>query len=245
MTRIARFLTLEDVPALLRLESRQWTQVQAASAYALNARLRAHPDLCVGVFDPRTGEAMASLFMKPIVHADVLRARCWGDCAADGRPHTAGDTNCLFGVSLTSVDPQAVEALFEFFWPYALKNNWREIYLGSPAPGLKRALACEPTLDVATYVHSRRNGLPRDPQLRYYYQKGFTDIVAVLPDYFPHAESLDYGVLIKGAVPLSRYFVVWKHIPFGAIQALLCQITRFERLLAICAKTWLWRKLAW
>lgn len=245
MTRIARFLTLEDVPVLLRLESRQWTQVQAASACTLYARLLAHPDLCVGAFDTRTGEALASLFMRPIGHADALRARCWEDCAADDRPNSADNTNCLFGISLTSVDPRAVEALFEFFWPHALKNNWREIYLGSPVPGLKRALACEPGLDVATYVHSRRNGLPLDPQLRYYHQKGFTDIVAVLPDYFPHAASLDYGVLIKGAVPLSRYFVIWKHIPLGAIQALTCHITRFERLLAICAKSWRSRKLAW
>lgn len=245
MTRIARFLTDDDIPALLQLESRQWTQVQAASAYALNARLFAHPDLCVGVFHSRTGEALASLFMKPIVHSEVLRARCWDDCAADGRLNSASGTSCLFGISLTSVDPQAVEALFDFFWPYALKNNWREIYLGSPVPGLKRALDSEPALDAQTYVLSRRNGLPRDPQLRYYYQKGFTDIVAVLPDYFPHAESLDYGVLIKGAVPLSTFSVVWKHMPFGAIQALLFRITRFERLLARCAKTWLWRKFVW
>ncbi len=245
LTRIARFLTFDDIPTLLQLESRQWTSVQAASVHALNARLRTHPDLCVGVFHSRTSEALASLFMKPITHSDILRARCWDDCAADGRGSNARATNSLFGISLTSVDPHAVQALFEFFWPHALKNRWREIYLGSPAPGLKRALDSEPALDATTYVHSRRNGLPRDPQLRYYYQKGFTDIVAVLPDYFPHVESLDYGVLIRGAVPLAMHTLVWKYMPLSAIQALLGCITRLERLLARCAKTWFWRKFAW
>ena len=93
----------------MQLESRQWTSVQAASVDALKARLLSHPDLCVGVIQSRSGEALASLSMKPILHTEVLRARCWDDCAADGLSRSASGTNCLFGFSLSSVDPQAVE----------------------------------------------------------------------------------------------------------------------------------------
>jgi hypothetical protein len=231
MTHVARFLTFADIPALLQLESRQWTLHQAADANALHTRLTVHPGLCVGVFCTRTGKALASLFMKPIARVDLQRARCWSDCAAIGYPGIARVSNSLFGISLTSVDPQATAAIFDFFWPHALKNGWREIYLGSPVPGLKCALEQDPSLDVKTYIYARRGGLPLDPQLRYYSKKGFTDIVAVLPDYFPHEASLDYGVLIRGDVPLSRHCLVWKRLPLGAIQAMLGWIVGIEHML--------------
>ena len=40
----------------------------------------------------------------------------------------------------------------------------------------------------------RHGGLPLDPQLRYYHRRGFKDLVAVRPDYFPHAGGTGYGV---------------------------------------------------
>jgi hypothetical protein len=96
-------------------------------------------------------------------------------------PGIARVSNSLFGISLTSVDPQAAAAIFEFFWPHALKNGWREIYLGSPVSGLKCALDQDSSLDAKTYIYARRGGLPLDPQLRYYRKKGFTDIVSFIP----------------------------------------------------------------
>lgn len=55
-------------------------------------------------------------------------------------------------------------------------------------------------------------GHAQDPQLRYYWQKGFKTIVACKPDYFPHAASLDYGVVVRGA-SRCRPWRRWRHVP--------------------------------
>lgn len=213
-----RFLRPQDMAALMALEHKKWNQEQAAQEHDLAQRMAAYPQLCIGAFSLDTGEALASLFMKPISEAQLLQAQTWADCA---KPHDAGTeqpAQALFGISLSSTDAAAVEALFEFFWPHALKGGWRHIYLGSPVPGLAKWRQAHPQEPVHTYVHATRCGLPRDPQLRYYWGKGFKRIVACKPDYFPHAASLDYGAVIRGSVPLSALAPVWKRLPLPWLQ---------------------------
>lgn len=212
----ARFLGLEDIPQLMQLEARQWTAEQAADESALRDRILAHPDLCVGAFCPQTGQALASLFMKPVCRDAVAASRSWQDCAAQSlrAPHTRS----LFGISLTSVDPQAACQLIRFFWPHALRQGWQDIYLGSPVPGLRRALQEGRAPDAHAYVHSRRSGLPVDAQLRYYHRKGFREIVGVRPDYFPHFDSLDHGVLLRGRIPLAGAWPLWRVVPFTLLR---------------------------
>ena len=219
---VTRFLAVHDIPALLQLERRQWEAHQAASAEALRQRIEQHPRLCLASFCPSSGEALASLFMRPISQQEIQQARTWTDCSVGASPGPSAQRRySLFGISLTSVEPQAALALFDFFWPHALKNGWCDIYLGSPIPGLQRALAADPQLNVHTYVHAKRGGLPRDTQLRYYHRKGFQQIVSVLPNYFPHQASLNHGVLLRGQVPLSRWNPLWSLLPMEVLQALL------------------------
>lgn len=215
-----RFLTTDDIPALLRLEVRQWDGEQSADATAMCRRIKAHPNLCVGSFCTRTGEALASLFMKPIHADDIARAKSWYDCAAlDGRARPSS-TRSLFGISLTSTDGAAVWALIRFFWPHALREGWREIYLGSPVPGYARAVRATPALSADAYARMKRRGLPLDAQLRYYHQRGFKDLVAVKPDYFPHAASLDHGAVLRGVIPLSNLWPLWRRMPMSTLQAM-------------------------
>jgi hypothetical protein len=216
----ARFLTTDDIPALLRLEARQWDAQQSADATAMCRRIKAHPELCVGSFCTRTGEALASLFMKPIRPDEVARAESWYDCAGAGLHPRASSTRSLFGISLTSTDGAAAWELIRFFWPHALKNGWREIYLGSPLPGLARALRQDPALSPHAYARMTRRGLPLDPQLRYYHRRGFKELVAVKPDYFPHAASLDHGAVLRGVIPLSNLWPLWRRMPMSTLQAM-------------------------
>ncbi len=211
----ARFLTLHDLPALLDLEHEKWNDLQAASQAQLQARIEAHPDLAVGAFCARSGRLLASLFMRPVADDFYLRALTWQDCTVQPAPHR---TSTLFGVSLTSRDQAGVSALLKFFWPYALKRGWRHIYLGSPIPGLRDWLAEHPEGRVEDYVHAQRAGLPLDPQLRYYRSRGFSKIVAVKPNYFPHERSLDYGVLLRGTIPLSVLSPLWSAVPLPSLQ---------------------------
>jgi predicted metal-dependent hydrolase len=213
-----RFLQPQDINALMVLERKKWNQEQAADAQDIAQRIAAHPQLCIGAFSTATGEALASLFMKPITNAQLQEARTWADCAQLHGIAQAHTSQALFGISLSSVDAAAVEALFVFFWPYALKSGWRHIYLGSPVPGLARWQQANPDQPAEAYVFAKRGGLPRDPQLRYYWGKGFKRIVACKPDYFPHEASLDYGAVIRGHIPLSTLAPLWKRLPLPWLQ---------------------------
>jgi hypothetical protein len=211
---LARHLRLDDIDRLVELEHRQWTPRQAASAAVMRQRLDAWPALCLGVFCPRSGAALASAFLRPVDKDHAEQARTWHECAnADdtARPHAA--SACLFGISMTSIDPGAVAPMLRLLWVQAVQQGWRDIYLGSPIPGLRRALQRDCTLHVEQYVRQRRHGLPADPQLRYYHGKGFRDVVAVRPDYFPHEESLDHGVVLRHSLPLREVHWLLRQMP--------------------------------
>ncbi|WP_219851807.1 hypothetical protein [Methylibium rhizosphaerae] len=217
---VTRFLQPADVPALLALEARQWTARQAADAATMHKRIDAYPQLCVGAFCAETGAALASLFMKPTSPEAVKRARCWEDCARlDDQPSPRHQRmHSLFGISLTSVDGAAAWSLIRFFWPHALKQGWRDIYLGSPMPGFRRACELERQLAADHYARLRRGGLPLDPQLRYYHRKGFRKIVSVRPGYFPHEQSLDHGAVLRARVPLAALWPLWRRVPLPLLQ---------------------------
>ncbi|MEU3340887.1 hypothetical protein [Streptomyces sp. NPDC006668] len=223
-----RFLRPGDIDALLALEQTKWDRDQAADASDMAARIQAYQQLSVGSFDTSSGAALASLFMKPIDVAQLYAAADWVGCA---RVETKGERsgNSLFGISLSSIDAESVTALFEFFWPYALKQGWRDIYLGSPMPGLRAWKERNPDLAADVYMREKRHGLPRDPQLRYYYNKGFRELVACKPDYFPHPSSLDYGAVIRGHIPLSAGAPLWRHVPLPLLQRMQHLLFRLVR----------------
>lgn len=216
---IVRPLQPRDMPALTALETACWNPEQAAQNFDMLDRMRRHPELCLGAFCQRTGKALASLFMKPTSTQAILRAKTWLDCATFNEMHARDEPHkALFGISLSSTDAAAVNAIFEYFWPHALKGGWRHIYLGSPVPGLAQWLEANPQRNALDYVQQRRWGVPRDPQLRYYHRKGFRRIEAVLPGYFPHARSLDHGVLLRGTVPGSALAPVWRWVPMRVLE---------------------------
>jgi hypothetical protein len=139
------------------------------------------------------------LFLKPFAAEQITSLRSWADGEGGAlQPIIRNGTRSLFGISLTSVNKHAMQALDACFWAHALKQGWRELYMGSPMPGFRQALRQDPNLSATDYAHGMRGNVPRDVQLRYYYQKGMQDIVAVLPEYFPHEASMDYGVLLRG-----------------------------------------------
>ncbi|MET9462973.1 hypothetical protein ABZY05_49810 [Streptomyces canus] len=226
-----RFLNQDDVDALLALEQTKWDRDQAADAAELTARIQAYPQLSLGAFDASSGAALASLFMKPISVAQLRSAADWAGCARvePSNSNDQGAVNSLFGISLSSVDADSVTAIFEFFWPYALKHGWRDIYLGSPMPGLRAWKQRNPDLTADDYMREKRHGLPRDPQLRYYYNKGFREIVACKPDYFPHPASLDYGAVIRGHIPLSGGAPLWRHVPLPLLKRMRHLLFRLVR----------------
>jgi hypothetical protein len=209
------YLTPRDVPALLDLEREKWDNEQAASAADLEARIGIYPKLSIGAFCPRTDRALASLFLRPVSADFWQHTGTWTECTELPPPRGC---SVLFGISLSSREPSAVDAILRFFWPHALKHGWRHIYLGSPVPGLRDWLCRQGGGRVEDYVHRKRSGLPVDPQLRYYHLRGFKDIVCIKPGYFPHARSLDHGVILRGTIPLSTLAPVWRNLPLRSTQ---------------------------
>ena len=212
---LTRFLTPQDIPALLELEHEKWTTEQAATEPELWQRITAFPNLSLGSFCARSGRLMASLFLRPVPDDFARRVNSWDDALQLPMPLRS---RSLFGISLSSREPAGVDALLRFFWPISLYAGWRHIYLGSPLPGLAEWQSRHPMRRVEDYVMARRQGLPLDPQLRYYHRRGFTRIVAVKPGYFPHERSQDHGVLLRGTVPLSALAPLWRSLPLPTIQ---------------------------
>jgi hypothetical protein len=223
-----RHLRTEDIPQLLVLEARQWNASQRADAHSMRQRIACYPELCAGVFCLTTGQAVASVFAKPISKSVMNHVSNWDECAAlpaDTPGHSGVDAEAqadsLFGISLTSVHPRSAEAMIALILPYALKQGWRYVFLGSPMPGLRAALGKQPELQACDYAHGRSKGVPIDPQLRYYHRMGFTKVVSVLPGYFPHERSLDYGAIIRADVPLSQLNWLWRFLPLAWLRAMV------------------------
>ena len=219
----ARFLEPADLPALMALERTKWDAQQAASEAALLQRIEAFPRFSAGAFCPRTGRALASVFLCPIDPGIFKAPTTWSATMAAAMRDAArhASAHSLFGISLSSNHAQAVTAILAFLYPHLLKGGWRDIFLGSPIPGYRRAASKDPGLPVWRYVQARSGrGLPIDPQLRYYFGKGFSEIVSIHPGYFPHADSLDHGVILRGAIPFATTGPLVRLAPFPLVQRL-------------------------
>lgn len=191
-----RNLRLSDLDQLVEMERTKWDHEQAATAEELFDRIDRLPDLAAGAFAPDGDRLLASMFARPITEEAVHAAQSWRACAYAPLP-PPGSTDCVFGVSLTSTSSAAAGALFRSFLPQLAELGYRNLYGGSTVPGLREWIMANPEGSPVSYVRATNDdGTPVDRQLRYYYLNGFTTIVAVKPNYFPHPQSLDYGAVI-------------------------------------------------
>lgn len=220
---VTRPLRLGDIPALIDLEMKQWTAEQAATAEDFRHRITTYPDLSIGAFRAETGELMASCFCRPTAASDWADPADWSTSTSRAR---ATKSDSLFGISLTSIDGAAALQLVAFQYLYAVKRGVQYVYLGSPMPGLARHLARNPDADVEAYARSTRSGLPVDPQLRYYHGRGFCELIAVVPDYFPHEASRNHGAILRAKVPYRWLHPLFRFMPVPVLVALAAAAPR-------------------
>lgn len=212
---ITRPLRLGDIPALVDLEKKQWTEEQAATADMFRQRILEHPHLCAGAFRSDTGELVASLFCKPTTTSEWTSHTDW---ATRTQRKTHGKADALFGISLTSIEGTAALQLVAYQFLDAVKQGWRYAYLGSPMPGLDKHLSRHPQTSVDDYARATRAGLPLDPQLRYYHGRGFCELVAVVENYFPHEASRNYGAILRARVPFTWLRPILRLVPQPALR---------------------------
>ena len=214
-----RFLKKSDIPELLTLERKQWSDNQLPSHETLEKRITNNPTLSIGVFCNHTQIALASLFLKPTQKSHFYQKTTWQVCE-EGAVDTK-KTRDLFGISLSSINADAADLIFSFFYACCMKDGWRSVYLGSPIPGFKKFFEHNRTLTADDYVNKKhRNNVPYDPQLRYYFNRGFRKIVSIQEGYFPHEKSLNYGVILRGDVPLNELSFVLRILPRTALEKL-------------------------
>jgi hypothetical protein len=146
-----RFLNTNDIPKLLTLEKKQWSGNQVPSAQTLRNRITQNPTLSIGVFCDITHQALASLFLKPTHKDDFYKKTNWQKCEEEST--NIEKTKDLFGISLSSINPDAADLIFGFFYACCMKDGWRSVYLGSPIPGYKKFIESNNTANVDYYVN--------------------------------------------------------------------------------------------
>ncbi len=229
---IVRKLSLNDIDKLIILEKKKWLENQLPNKITLATRINAYPELSFGAFCSVNNDALASLFLKP-TNLNIFRNSdkvTWESCSKITEESLNTTYKYLFGISLTSICPEATDKIFAYFYGYLLKENYRSVLLGSPIPGYQKALEKEANLCVYEYVNRKspsKPKLPYDPQLRYYYKRGFHHIISIQPDYFPHENSKDYGVILEGHIPLRELGFIWRHLPQSLLQKICCWAVEF------------------
>ncbi|MBV8056533.1 MAG: hypothetical protein JO071_14970 [Deltaproteobacteria bacterium] len=195
---VTRSVTVEDVSRLRRLEVEKWGK-EGASEYTLTRRIQNTPGFCWATFDSR-GEALASCFVMGTTKQKILASKDWYETTDDGTAssHEASSLH-WFGISLSSKSEHALADIAIYMALEVLRKGIRAVYLGSPMPGFARWKQANPMGTAMQYVTSwnltKGKRLHIDPLLRSYVKAGF-EIVDVLPNYFPHARSLNWGALI-------------------------------------------------
>ncbi len=201
-----RQLTFKDLRSLEALEIKKWGQ-NGASLNLLNSRIANSPNFSWAVFDDKN-EALASCFVMGSSHEKILNSKSWFESTDNGTAKTHdSEAKVWFGISLSGDHPPAVDLLLKEVCANLFRQGVQSVYLGAPIPGYSFWKEFNPKGSVEDYVHSfkivRRKKIYRDPLINYYCQLGFK-IVKVLPDYFPHEKSDDFGVLIRLDNPLAK-----------------------------------------
>lgn len=227
-----RPLQLSDLDAIIRLEHSKWSPEQSASEAMIRSRLLSLPQQCWGGFGD-DGELLATVFVMRKKKESVRHEASWyastrdgmGTPQDDGAPH-------WFGISITSKSALAQREIFLHMMVSAIKHRIRSVFLGSPTPGYAAAKAADAQLGIAEYVSRKRRHplrdewLPQDQQLLYYYQRGFTNVVAAKENYFHHPQSLDCGAVLECEIPLAWCHPLLRLLPSGVLLALSRAVIR-------------------
>ena len=223
-----RLATPDDLEGIRAVDAAAWNEDVAFSADQLRAQLRRFPEgvLAAEALEPNGHRIVGTLSLMRMQSSRLGSVRTWAQTTDNGyiRSHEA-DGDAIFGVNL-SVWPhwqrRGIGAmLFGYAMAYALEQGIRCAAWGGRLPGLaefnrKRLATGQPLLSGQAYAALRdQKGRPADDELRFYLSQPFVRQLAVLPDYFPDADSEDYGVLLQWANPLYGLRLGWLYrVPF-------------------------------
>jgi hypothetical protein len=192
----------EDIEVYLRLQSKRWSEANAATKDQLEKRFKVYPEGMLVA--ERSGEIVGMVYAMRISDYDYNRSPSWYEVTNNGYcDNHAPDGPIIFGVDLSTapgVGAAAGDKLLVGIAQIAIKHNIKWCMLGGRMPGYhlyKDKMSADEYL-----VAKGADGKPLDPQVRFYTSVEGLKAVKALPDYFDDPDSCDYGVLLRWRNPL-------------------------------------------
>lgn len=198
---------IRDLAELVELEKKVWKE-NAAGEDKILSRLLSFPEgNIVALYQEKIVGYVSFEYVDNLAKKDKFT---WSDVTDNGyikNSHRATG-KYVYGLNLSvhhSMNGQNLgTALVLQVWADMIKKNKRGTFVGSRLPGFRNYKKHHPETTAEAYVALKRNGKPRDYELKLYQQEGLR-IIKVLPNYFPDPPSLDYGVLVYRSNPFYNW----------------------------------------
>lgn len=202
-----RSATRDDVEAMAIFEKDVWGD-NAANEEKIFSRVKTFPSgNIIALYHEKVVGYISFQYVDDVVKMPNFS---WSEITDEGKIAKSHKPNgkYLYGVTISvhrSMNGQNLSALLMIqAWGHLISNNKIGVFLGSRIPGFKNYKKWNPDITVEDYVKLRRNGQPRDYELRMYGKEGLLP-VKILSDYFPDEASLNYGVLLYLGNPFYRW----------------------------------------
>lgn len=197
---IYRTAAINDITKITKLEKKVWGK-QGATPEMILSRISTFRDGVI-VAEEELG-IVGAVFFQIIDYKSTIDFKTWDNYTDNGliqATHCSeGDT--IFGVGLSVLPNHRFKKigsqLIAESINVAVKYNIRRGILGARIPNY----CLFPNIPVENYVKLRNeNGQLVDPELRLYERFGL-QIKKILPEYFPDAQSRNYGVILEWENP--------------------------------------------
>jgi hypothetical protein len=197
--RQARF---EDLDHYASLQAERWSDDNQATRAELESRFATYPKGMLVAEE--AGQVVGMVFAMRIAAYNYDQTPSWYEITNDGKCDTHDPNGpIIFGVDLSTsvgVGARAGDQLLVAVARLAIRENIKWCMLGGRLPGYHNY---QSKMSAAEYLRATdANGLPLDPQVRFYTSQAGLVAVKVLPDYFEDPDSCDYGVLLRWHNPL-------------------------------------------
>lgn len=216
---IVRNTRLEDIPAAIKVEQAAWAppwpQDCVFTAEHLRSQIEMFPQgqISAFVWEEERGEYVLAGFVTTMLMDYDLKGRpaiSWDKITAGGfitNHNPLGNTIFAANLSVSPDYPRSgvSDALMYSVIKLCLELPRQKLMFGSRMPSYCKYAD---SMSAEEYMWTRRkSGKPLDPEIRMYESAG-GQIVALVPNYIPDPESLDYGVLMVFHNPLKWFWRV-------------------------------------
>lgn len=204
---VFRQAALDDVAKIEQLEKDVWGE-NGADAGKIISRIKTFPK--GNVIAELGNDVVGYLSFEYVDDVTSASNFTWADITDDGKIINShrSDGEYFYGINLSAhhlvQGKNLSTALVLRGWANMILDNKKGAFVGSRIPGFKNYKKAHPEVTAEEYIKIRRRGKLRDSELRLYEQEGLLP-VKILTNYFPDADSLNFGVLVYRKNPFYNW----------------------------------------